>query len=836
MKLLLKLLLFLSVLLVALYAATPLWMSYLVSNQLPPGWQLEKLESGYPGASEIKIKSLHVKGVLQTAKLDLTAVDLHFNYRQLKTEISSVSLNVYMQAAESNADNVLLLDDLSLPVTKLTGKMPGLLVRQMNLALYHEMDKGTDDPLVLSFRSLKLTPLADDSFQITSSASFNTAPGVSGHVDIDIAPSLLKAGVRFPEDTKSPPWLTVQLLQESLAANNSTSVHAVLNTEPADRDWLDSLLMKGTSGKFSHMTGSLEIQAGFAGQDRQEIEHLSMSTDNLVLTSGKGLLNIKTKLSASREDENIIVNFPSSTEIRYQDQDGWIDHLIISAIPGFQRLPRLGAQVFSQITPESQLIFQPVIGQAASFNGGISFDLSSSGEVISLLADDIQIETGNFPGLEGIKVDGQVKVDWSESTSFTYSNSDLKLASEEMSLTAFLRTQNGKVISTGSAIFMNGQIPLFATSADRIDMTWQELDVLDMTGKLTTKTQGFGTELGNEQWSGFNFDVSYDLLRNAGISGLGKLIFDSGPIVPLEFAGKLDVNHWDIEIPAKAIKMAELKGLLPVAHIELPASIKLIEGDINVQGSMKVADEITAKLVVSGDQLAASMRKSSASEASFNFDIGYDHHLFASGPLSIDNIAIAAGIDLSHIRVDLNLENSETIGLQNLYAELFDGQLTLGKFRYADGRVEDTTVQLNHINLGQLLAYIDADGLVGTGFLDIALPVGSDQTGFYVKDGTFKSSGPGHLAYTKEGIAGSNVGLQALENFQYQDLSGTINYRPTGEYHITIHLEGKNPDLYGGHPISFNLNINGSLPELFEALFITGSFEEKILKGFKITR
>jgi hypothetical protein len=836
MKLLLKLLLFLSILLAAMYATTPLWIAYIVASQLPPGWQLEKLESGYPGASEINIQSLHVKGALPAAELNLTAVDLRFNYRKLTTEIGSVSLDVYLRATESNAANTLSLDELSLPVTKLTGKMPGLFVGQMSIALHHDMKMEAADPLVLNFRSLNLTPLAGGSYQITSNTSFKAAPGVSGSIDIDATPELLKAEVRFPEDTNAPPWLTVKLLQESLATANSTSVHAVLNTEPADNNWLDSLLMKNTAGKFSHMTGSLELHAGFAGQDLQEIEHLSLATDNLMLTSDKGILNLKTQLSASREDENIIVNFPSSTEILYQDNNGWIDQLITSAIPDFQRLPRLEAQVAAQITSNSRLMFQPVKGQPASFSGGISFDFSSSGEVISLLADDIHIEMENFPALDAINVDGEVKVDWSESTAFTYTTSDLELASEEMSVTAFLRTQNGKVISTGNATFLDGKTPLYATSAERIDMTWQDLDLLDMTGKLTTKTQGFGTDLGDERWSGFNFDVSYDLLSDAGISGLGTLNFDSGALIPLEFTGNWAASRWDINIPATTIKLVEFDKLLPVAHIDLPESIKLIEGDINIKGDVKVADEITAKMTISGDQLAASMRKSIASKANFSFGAGYGQHLFASGPISIDNIEIAAGIDLSYIRADLNLESTETIGLQNLYAELFDGHLTVGEFRYANDRIEDTTILLKQINLGQLLAYIDTDGLDGTGSLDFALPVGSDESGFYVRNGTFKSDGPGYLAYAKEGLAGSNIGLQALENFQYQDLSGTIDYQASGEYHIGIHLEGKNPDLYGGHPISFNLNINGSLPALFEALFITGSFEEKILQGFKITR
>ncbi len=76
--------------------------------------------------------------------------------------------------------------------------------------------------------------------------------------------------------------------------------------------------------------------------------------------------------------------------------------------------------------------------------------------------------------------------------------------------------------------------------------------------------------------------------------------------------------------------------------------------------------------------------------------------------------------------------------------------------------------------------------------------------------------------------------MQALENFHYQDLSGTLDYQSDGTYKMAIRLEGANPDLYDGHPIVFNLNISGSLPELFEALFITGNFEESILKQIGI--
>jgi len=188
---------------------------------------------------------------------------------------------------------------------------------------------------------------------------------------------------------------------------------------------------------------------------------------------------------------------------------------------------------------------------------------------------------------------------------------------------------------------------------------------------------------------------------------------------------------------------------------------------------------------------------------------------------------------LSNIHADLNLENEQTVELNNLHAELLDGELNLARLRFAENRIEDTTVELMHIDLARLLAFIDIAGLEGTGSLDILLPAGSDAQGVHIRNGTFRSTGPGRLVYSQEGMAASNIGMQALENFHYQELSGTVDYQSDGDYQITVRLNGKNPDLYGGHPIAFNLNINGSLPEFFETLFMTGSFEESILNQMR---
>jgi len=405
----------------------------------------------------------------------------------------------------------------------------------------------------------------------------------------------------------------------------------------------------------------------------------------------------------------------------------------------------------------------------------------------------------------------------------------MTISADEMSITAGLTSDNGKLVSSGSGTFIYGQILPMTTSADKTDMTWQELDLVNLAGELSTKTQGFSTESEGETWTGFDVDISYTLQSTSDVDGTGTIRFDSGLDMPIKFSGNTQSEHWNVSLPVNTIKLSQLGGLLRVAHFELPESVKLTDGYIEMQGDVVIADEMTAEMTISGYEMGASILESSASEASFAFKTSYGNTISAIGPVSVETVALAGGIDVSHIRADLNLENEETFDLKNLYADVFDGRLTLGSLRFADNRIEDTTLEMTHISLARLLAFADVDGLDGTGFLELSLPAGSDETGMYIRNGVFNSTGPGHLAYTKEGVAGSNIGLQALENFQYKDLSGTLNYQSDGAYQIAIRLEGNNPDLYGGHPVVFNLTISGSLPELFEAMFITGDFEEAIM-------
>ncbi|MGA9572595.1 MAG: hypothetical protein WBS20_01475, partial [Lysobacterales bacterium] len=101
MKLALKLILILLVLLAVLYAAAPLWLSYVIGGQLPPGWQLVELKSAYPRLSGIKVDSITVKGSLGFTDLTLTATDLNLVFQGLETHVDKDSVDILVKANES---------------------------------------------------------------------------------------------------------------------------------------------------------------------------------------------------------------------------------------------------------------------------------------------------------------------------------------------------------------------------------------------------------------------------------------------------------------------------------------------------------------------------------------------------------------------------------------------------------------------------------------------------------------------------------------------------------------------------------------------------------------
>ncbi|WP_103974712.1 intermembrane phospholipid transport protein YdbH family protein [Methylovulum psychrotolerans] len=143
------------------------------------------------------------------------------------------------------------------------------------------------------------------------------------------------------------------------------------------------------------------------------------------------------------------------------------------------------------------------------------------------------------------------------------------------------------------------------------------------------------------------------------------------------------------------------------------------------------------------------------------------------------------------------------------------------------------TLQVRGVDVAQLLATLNADSLSGSGTVDGELPLSISATAIEVLDGTLTGTRPGVLHYQGPVADKENVAFRALRNLQYHNLQAKVNYRPNGDYHVGLRLEGSNPEVLSGHPLAFNLNLSGQLPELLQRGIMAGDFERAILKEAK---
>ena len=131
----------------------------------------------------------------------------------------------------------------------------------------------------------------------------------------------------------------------------------------------------------------------------------------------------------------------------------------------------------------------------------------------------------------------------------------------------------------------------------------------------------------------------------------------------------------------------------------------------------------------------------------------------------------------------------------------------------------NVTLRAQQLDLGPLLELTRLDGLSGEGSLDGVLPVRLSGGAAIIEGGELAATGPGVLRYAsgaaptalQAGGEGVDLLLQALENFHYEALRITLDGRTDAAMDIGLHLGGANPELYDGHPIEFNLDLEGEL-------------------------
>lgn len=179
---------------------------------------------------------------------------------------------------------------------------------------------------------------------------------------------------------------------------------------------------------------------------------------------------------------------------------------------------------------------------------------------------------------------------------------------------------------------------------------------------------------------------------------------------------------------------------------------------------------------------------------------------------------------LAHYEKSLLTVEQATLALFGGSLAIAPGPLTLAQ------PPTPVTLMVQDIDLSRLLASLDYPTLSGSGRVSGELPIKVSEDSIELQEGSLTGNQPGVIRYQGPSADMDSIAFKALRNLAYHSLQAQLNYRPNGDYHLGLRLEGNNPEVLSGHPLAFNLNVSGQLPELLRRGLVAGDFERAIME------
>ena len=321
-----------------------------------------------------------------------------------------------------------------------------------------------------------------------------------------------------------------------------------------------------------------------------------------------------------------------------------------------------------------------------------------------------------------------------------------------------------------------------------------------------------------------------DAQVNARASSLGidgTLRSTSAPGAVIDFTGQHDLETRQGVLDLELAPIAFVAGKLQPGDLSpiLEGVIANAEGGIALDGQLTWLDgQLASDLGLLIDELGFTIGPARLSR--INSVIKFDGLAPPTTPgdqlLSVGLLDV--GLPLTDGLVSMQLRPNGLLAVDQLDWRLADGEIQAEPFSFGSD-IQDLTLILKaeQLDLNALLGLTPLNDLTGEGRIDGTLPLTIGEAAA-INDGELNATGPGVLRYTPSSVPGVlqaggesvRLVLQALENFRYDALKITLDGRTDGATAIGLHLKGANPDLHDGHPVEFNLNLEGNLASLVQ--------------------
>ncbi|MBI1214843.1 MAG: hypothetical protein GC185_03375 [Alphaproteobacteria bacterium] len=315
------------------------------------------------------------------------------------------------------------------------------------------------------------------------------------------------------------------------------------------------------------------------------------------------------------------------------------------------------------------------------------------------------------------------------------------------------------------------------------------------------------------------------------MTGFAGVIRDPNALIDAKIAGTYNSEAQNgsivLNMPPKALR----QNLYSLANL-FPYSSNFIDngfGDVGMSADIDFADVDGTWSVQSRGQLY--LKDFTCMVAGNTID-------GINGVINLDNLAplqwkkqtlaigsINVGLPLTNGLVVSSLDGNGLFSLHSAKWELAGGHITSSPFSMKLSDLStNVTLQASGLDLGQLFQIAPMDGLEATGSVDGTLPLAIRSGAFTIVNGDLHTTSPGVISYKPQEVPAflqsssqSLIDLKvALSSFHYDSLGMTLNGQLDKTQQIGLHVKGKNPLFYSGHPVNFNLNVEGPIENLIK--------------------
>ncbi len=204
-------------------------------------------------------------------------------------------------------------------------------------------------------------------------------------------------------------------------------------------------------------------------------------------------------------------------------------------------------------------------------------------------------------------------------------------------------------------------------------------------------------------------------------------------------------------------------------------------------------------------------------------------------PSSVNVPLIDVGLPVRNLTADYRVSvDAREVSVENLSMDALGGTVTARPFSYTAGAEHNEIVfDTQAIQLALIADLAEFEALEMNGSISGEIPVTFGTDSIIVDGGQLASDDPGGViryssSLTEGASPDGNLAIvsRALSNFEFDELSSTVDYGDDGELVLTTRLSGINPDTDPNQPIILNLNVDTNIPQMLRSLRAIRTIED----------